>query len=100
MNQSKHQFTLINSTYRAEEAREVLTSLINDKIQFLNIQAHSLNERYGLSTVHLENRIKELEQERKRIIDMLRSVDNKDAMIEISSQVNLTVKHTVDADPK
>jgi hypothetical protein len=96
MKNTTHQFALIDSTYSAYDAREVITSLINDKIRFLNIQILSLQERYGQNTEHLENRVRELEVNRREMIDLLTKATTEDALVEVSSLVNVTVKQSVD----
>lgn len=98
MKNATHQFALIDSTYSAYDAREVITSLINDKIRFLNIQILSLQERYGQNTEHLENRVRELEVNRREMIDLLTKATTEDALVEVSSLVNVTVKQTADID--
>ena len=96
MKNTTHQFALIDSTYSAYDAREVITSLINDKIRFLNIQILSLQERYGQNTEHLENRVRELEVNRREMIDLLTKATTEDALVEVSSLINVTVKQSVD----
>ena len=96
MKNTTHQFALIDSTYSAYDAREVITSLINDKIRFLNIQILSLQERYGQNTEHLENRVRELEVNRREMIDLLTKATTEDALVEVSSLVNVTVKQSID----
>ncbi len=65
-----HQIRLIDSTYGADDAREVLGSLLNDKIKFLNHKIFSMQERYGSNTEHMNKRIEELRQE-KRDLELL-----------------------------
>ena len=96
MNENKHQFNLINSTYSVETAKEVLTSLINDKIRFLNVQILSAHERYGDNAAHLAKRVEELEQDRNRLIKTLSQAEQENAEIEINSSVNFTIKQTAD----
>jgi hypothetical protein len=86
------QFTLINSTYSASNAKEVLTSLINDKIRFLNIQILSAHERFGENTAHLEARVKELVADRNRLIELLDQSAETNTEIEIVGSVEITVK--------
>lgn len=96
MEAQKHQFNLINSTYSAEAAKEVLTSLINDKIRFLNIQILSVHERFGENATHLETRVKELEADRNRLIELLSAAEKNNAEVEILSSVDFTIKETAD----
>lgn len=92
MNTQSTQFTLINSTYSASNAKEVLTSLINDKIRFLNIQILSAQERFGENAAHLETRVKELVADRNRLIELLDRSAETNAEIEIVGSIDITIK--------
>ena len=96
MEAQTHQFNLINSTYSAESAKEVLTSLINDKIRFLNIQILSAHERFGENATHLEARVQELEADRNRLIEILSAAEKNNTEVEILSSVEFTIKETAD----
>ena len=90
-----HQFTLIDNTYSAEEARQVLLCLINDKIKFLDMQILSLQERFGRDTTHMEERVSELLRDRARINEVLQAAIAGQATLEIKSVVNIEVKEGV-----
>ncbi|MDP5172392.1 MAG: hypothetical protein NWR72_19260 [Bacteroidia bacterium] len=90
-----HQFTLIDNTYSAEEARRVLLSLINDKIKFLDMQILSMQERFGSDTKHMEERVSELLRDRARINEVLQAAIAGQATLEIKSVVNIEVKEGV-----
>ncbi|MFT6210356.1 MAG: hypothetical protein ACJATE_000972 [Bacteroidia bacterium] len=92
MKDQHFQFSLIDNTYAAENAREVITSLINDKIKFLNIQMLSNQERFGSDVSHLQKRVKELEADRKRMIALFVDCAANDKEIEISCEVKLVTK--------
>jgi len=59
-----HEFRLIDSTYGAAAAREVLISLLNDKIKFINGQIFSQQERFGSDNLHLQKRVTELKKDK------------------------------------
>lgn len=90
--ESHHHIKLIDSTYTAEEACEVLLSLLNDKIKFLKIKAHSIEERYSGDTTHLEQRIKELTADRERIFNVLQDAREKGLEVELVGLVNIELK--------
>lgn len=87
-----HQIKLIDSTYSVEDANEMLTSLIRDKIKFLNIKTLSENLRFGSSLDHLEKRIKELKEEKNILMELLNDPDLRDSEIEIECSINLKIK--------
>lgn len=82
----EYQFDLVKSTYPAHDAKEVLLSLINDKIKFLNCKAFSLSERFGSVPSHLEKRISELKEEKQLLVETLGQCD-EDHLVKIDCQV-------------
>lgn len=87
-----YQFRLIDSNYGAQEANEVLTSLIQDKIRFLNQKCFSLEERFGSDTAHLKKRIKELQAEKRTLDLILEEFDRDEAEFQISCTVQMVVR--------
>lgn len=87
-----HQIKLIDSTYTVEDANEMLTSLIRDKIKFLNIKTLSENLRFGSNLEHLEKRIQELKEEKNRLMELFNDPDLRDSEIEIECSINLKIK--------
>ncbi|WP_367392707.1 hypothetical protein [Lewinella sp. LCG006] len=85
------QLTLINSTYAPQQAREVLCSLLNDKIKFLNHQILSTFERFGSDTSHLERRLEEIKAERDQLTRQLKALDNEEYLLEIDCRINIKV---------
>ena len=94
MKNQEFEFSLIDNTYSAEDAREVITSLINDKIRFLNIQILSIHERFGIDVTHLEKRVTQLEQDRKRLMSMLADYANSAVEIDVICDVKMVAKRT------
>jgi hypothetical protein len=92
MKDQQYDFTLIDNTYSANDAREVITSLLTDKIRFLNVQILSIHERYGHRAEHLEKRVRQLEADKQRMISLLTDCTKNGAEVEISSVVKLTLK--------
>ena len=87
-----HQFDLVKNTYPAHEAKEVLISLISDKIKFLTCKIFSLEERFGKAPTHLRERLTELKSEKSRLIETLDSFDDQNQLVEIDCQVVFSVK--------
>ena len=72
---------LINSSYAKNDAKEVLLSLLNDKIRFLSQRIFSLQERFGIDTRHEEARLEELKKARKGLLQILNSLDTEDRLV-------------------
>jgi hypothetical protein len=88
----EHHVTLIDSTYPMEDAKEMLLSLLRDKIKFLNLHIFSLKERFGSDTSHYERRITELKAEKEKLVSLFESYENGDFDVEIDCQIDIKVK--------
>eukprot|EP01023_Acetabularia_acetabulum_P017123 TRINITY_DN18516_c0_g1_i10.p1 TRINITY_DN18516_c0_g1~~TRINITY_DN18516_c0_g1_i10.p1 ORF type:complete len:139 (-),score=13.42 TRINITY_DN18516_c0_g1_i10:296-712(-) len=92
MKNSAHQIKLIDNTYSPADAREVLCSLLNDKITFLNVQIHSIHERFGKNAMHLKKRITELQNEKTELLHLIKEWQDGDTELEIQSVINIKAK--------
>ena len=86
------QIKLIDSTYSPEDAREVLCSLLNDKIKFIGGQIHSLYMRFGSNTEHLKSRIEKLEKDKAIIIEQLNALNKDTKLVKIFCNIELEFK--------
>lgn len=82
-------FKLIDSTYSADDAKEVLISLVNDKIKFLNRQIFSLEERFGSDTQHLKNRVKIIQEEKAKLLTLLEQYSSEGTLLSIQCDVRM-----------
>ncbi len=87
----QHDFKLIDTTYKVEDAKDVLLSLIDDKIKFLGMQVFSLSERFGTDTIHLEKRMVALKKERENLIKIFAEQNNPENKVEIDCSVKLKI---------
>ena len=86
-----HSIKLIDSTYDVNDSKEVLCSLLQNKIQFLNKEIFSIEERHGSDVVHLQLRKAELQGELSVICTMLSSLE-EGALLDIECSIGITVK--------
>lgn len=82
-------FKLIDSTYSAEDAREVLLSLISDKIQFLNTQSLSTQLRFSGDGSHFKERAAYLEQEAKELRNLFQLMSESGKTLAIKCDVEI-----------
>ena len=80
---------LIDSTYSASDAKVVLVSLLEDKINFLCGRRFSRLERNDGDCSHLDRRIEELKRDKEELIQFLQGMENENANFEISCDINL-----------
>lgn len=83
-------FTLINSIYTAEDAKEVLVSLINNKISSLQQLSFGIHEREGRNSEHIKKRIDELRTMRTELIDKIKGIEDG-SNLKVSAQIELEV---------
>lgn len=93
---ASYDLKLIDNTYSAEDAKEVLSSLINDKIKFLNLQIFSNGERFGEDTEHLENRVKSLQAEREKLFTLIEQAAKDGKSLSIHCDVQVKTSNTAD----
>lgn len=87
-----HQIKLIDNTYQAEEARELVLALINDKIKFLQHKIFSMKERFGADTTRMEQRVAELKEEKKQFLLAIDALEDKQSSFDIKCEVMLKAK--------
>ena len=85
----EYQLKLIDSTYTVNDAREVIISLLNDKIKFLKMVTLRHQEHYGSSTPHLERRMQELLEEKEKLAQLLKPKWSGSELVKINCDVNI-----------
>ena len=86
-----HQIQLIDTTYPVKDAKEVLFSLINDKIKFLNQRIFSMEECYSSDTSHLQNRRKRLKAELMKLLEIMEHIEGNESLVEIDCRIDLKI---------
>ncbi len=85
-------FTLIDGSYSTGSAKEILFSLINDKIKFLNAKLYSFDEEFSRGRPHLSNRIEKLQAERNQMLEFLSQFNSSNHDVEIDCDIVIKVK--------
>ncbi|WP_372945685.1 hypothetical protein [Muriicola sp.] len=80
---------LVEGTYTPMEAADILFALIGDKIKFHNMQILSLQERFGIDSVHSEQRIKELKEAKMQVKDLI--LEARDAGMTLQIEGNIKI---------
>ena len=87
-----HQIKLIDNTYSKNEAKDLLSALINDKIRFLKQKIFSIQERTGGDTSYHEKRIAELQHEKAQLVKKFKALENVEFNVEIDCHAYLKIK--------
>lgn len=90
---SSKTFTLVQGSYSPDDAKEILMNLIQSKIQFHNIRKLSSFEKSGSMDEISEDRISDLKEARKEILDMLKASEEKGiSNVVINSTIHITLE--------
>ncbi|QBA65125.1 hypothetical protein [Muriicola soli] len=81
---------LVEGTYTPSEAADILFSLIGDKIKFHNLQMLSLQERFGIESVHSEQRIKELKAAKMEAKDLILQARDAGYTLQIEGDIKIS----------
>ncbi len=77
MEKQENQFNLINGTFTATDAREILVTLFSDKIRFHRLRNFSHEERLGVPDPHTAERVPKLKQTLEDILGLLKQYDGE-----------------------
>lgn len=83
------EFSLIGGQFTAEEAKEVLSHLLSQKIQFHQKKIHSSIVRNGQSHAFSEKRVEELKKIRQELLQYLDMASSADLNFEIEATVKI-----------
>lgn len=87
---SQTHFKLVEGTFKKDDARRILLSLINSKINFHSLEAFRRRETGTENSFVSENRLKELLDTKQKIMDWVDPLP--DAHTQISIKGNLEVR--------
>lgn len=84
-------FRLINGTYTADEAGEILLSLINHKIDFHETHLFACEERNERDRLNSEQRIEQLKESAKLVEEMIEQARQQGASISVESIAHIRI---------
>jgi hemerythrin superfamily protein len=83
---------LIEGEFSFNEAREILTSMFNSKINFHNIQNWSSQERYGKDNETAQKKIPLLKNEIEKLEEIILEAKANNKKLVINSEINISLK--------
>ncbi len=91
--EKQFEFELVKGAFSPEEAGKVLFSLIQNKINYHNVETLSRQIRFGFGddVSHSEKRIAELKEINKSLIAFLKEVGKEGKTLEINGTLVLSV---------
>ncbi|WP_148899422.1 hypothetical protein [Fodinibius salinus] len=94
-NDLNQNLSLVEGTFSAEEAREILMALIQSKLKFHNLKNLRSFEQSGQADSKSENRIQELQEMREEVLELINHADKTDQQLQIDSKVNITLENNI-----
>lgn len=83
------EFNLIKGTFSPEQAKNILNSLINSKINFHNLEDFSNSIRFSLDDSYSKKRIEELNEMKIIINQLMSNADLKGHKVEMKCQFEI-----------
>jgi hypothetical protein len=80
---------LIDGTFSAHDAKDILLSLINSKIKYHQLKNFSSEERFGKKDRHSEERIVQLSNTRQQLLELFERAETEKAQLKIHSLINI-----------
>lgn len=84
--------TLIEGDFSLNEAKEILTSMFNSKINFHNIQNWSSQERFGKDDETAQKKIPLLRNEIKKLEEIISEAKANNKRLVINSEITISLK--------
>lgn len=83
---------LIKGTFTPDEAREMLLQLLNSKISFHTLKNWSSRERLGKPDAYSEQRLRSLEESRKKVEKFISGLTDGEKTIIINSTIEINIE--------
>ncbi|MFQ3173114.1 MAG: hypothetical protein ACI9WT_000089 [Flavobacterium sp.] len=83
-------FKLIDGVFTSEEAGSVLTTLINSKIDYHNLEDFSSQIRFNKDVSNSKNRLQELNETKEEIKKLLGAAEVKGLNLVIKSTIEIS----------
>lgn len=87
----KKNFKLITGEFSPENAEEILMDLINKKINFHHLRDFSHQERFGKSDEATLRRIKELDESKAEINQLIQKASTLGKLLRINSTIQMEI---------
>ena len=85
----KEPVSLIDGNFDPDEAKELLSSLLNDKIHFHQMKNFSSTERFGKQDQKSLKRIAELKEGNNDLLELISKAESENKILSISAKINI-----------
>ena len=84
-------FKLVEGNFSSADAKEILLSLIEQKISFHNLKCFSHEIRYGAKDEHSLERIEELNKTKEKLILIINQAQMDGDLLSINSSIDVQI---------
>lgn len=88
MNKTQH-FDLINGTFTPEEARQVLGTMVKNKIAYHSLESHSDSEISGGSKLHSKERLHSLRELNESLKELFETASAQNKSLKIRGRIEI-----------
>lgn len=88
----KNKFKLIDGTFTAKDAEDILLNFISDKIKFHSIQLLTAIENNGNTIPDSERRIEELKNTRELILRLVEGAKSNNSKLKINCSIDIALQ--------
>ena len=85
----KEPVSLIDGNFDPDEAKELLSSLLNDKIHFHQMKNFSSTERFGKQDQKSLKRIAELKEGNNDLLELISKAESENKILSIFAKINI-----------
>jgi hypothetical protein len=90
--QNKSEHKLIDGIFEPDEAKTMLNSLINNKINFHNLEDFSNSIRFDINAIHSKKRVIELNEMKTVINELINQAQNDKLNLDIKCMIHISLK--------
>jgi hypothetical protein len=85
-------FKLVNGTFNADDAKTVVNSLIESKINHHNLEDFSNSIRFNSDSSHSKKRIIELNEINTKLNEIIAEAGKNDKIVELNCHFEINIK--------
>lgn len=85
-------FQLIDGVFTPDDAKNILNSMISNKIQHHDLEGFSNVIRFNLNPAHSKKRIEELNEIKSTINRLLNEIESNEQVVELKCEFEIKVK--------
>lgn len=89
--ETSHTLNLIDGVFSPNEAKDVLVTLIRNKINFHNLEIFSLEERNGKDIERSQKRLAELKKNNEKLIEIIQYAEKNEKTLKVFSSINIEI---------